>query len=189
MSKSGFRAWQGCAVFICLVGFGFTLLAWKVWPYVSTALRGEGLLDLSYATEPEDGGPKFRMKQIVNLNGEELQLELARTPAEIQQGLSDRKSMGADQGMLFVFDEPARYAFWMNHMNFSLDMIWIRDGRVVEIAANLPPPSDTLGIPKTYEPVQVADMVLELTAGGAERYALTIGSDVSAIAAAVNSTD
>ena len=30
-------------------------------------------------------------------------------------------------GMLFVFDQPGRYPFWMKNMKISLDIFWMND--------------------------------------------------------------
>lgn len=181
MIKNGFRAWQACAVILCLFGLGLTILSWMVWPFVSAALKNGGNFEFLFDTEPEDGGPRFKLQRSVELNGKELKIEFASTPAEIERGLSDRLSMQPDEGMLFVFSEPARISFWMNRMRFPLDIIWIRNGSVVDIASDMPIPADTYGIPKSYTPAGATDLVLELTAGGVERYGLAIGSDVSVI--------
>lgn len=122
--------------------------------------------------------PTFSEEKRIMVNGKLLKLELAQTDAEVQQGLSDRLSMNADEGMLFYMSDVDIHAFWMHRMHFPLDMIWLRDGFVVEIAPNRLPPSETGGIPMTYTPKAEADMVLELTTGGVERYGLKIGEGI-----------
>ena len=42
-------------------------------------------------------------------------------------GLSGRISLEEGRGMLFVFDTPGRYGFWMKDMNLSIDIIYISD--------------------------------------------------------------
>ena len=67
-----------------------------------------------------------------------IQGELADTPAIRERGLSGRVSMNSNQGMLFVFDRPGVYGFWMKDMNFPLDMVWIdRDHKVVSINSDV----------------------------------------------------
>lgn len=71
-------------------------------------------------------------------------VELARTENERSRGLMHRRSLGADNGMLFVFDEEADHAFWMRNTLISLDIIFISsDGTVVGIVPNARPQSDT----------------------------------------------
>lgn len=112
------------------------------------------------------------------LNGKTLQMEVVSTEADVQEGLSDRPSMPMDQGMLFMFAKAERYSFWMPRMHFPLDIIWIQDGRVVDIAKNMPAPSRFDLAPATYTPTAAADRVLEVNAGQAEAYGLTIGATV-----------
>ena len=82
--------------------------------------------------------------------------------------------------MLFVFPEPRQPSFWMRGVLFALDLIWIRDGMVVQIDASVPPsPKDTPDdqLPR-YQPDEPITHVLELTAGSAARYGITIGDHV-----------
>jgi len=74
---------------------------------------------------------------------------------------------------VFVFTQPSIYPFWMKEMKFPLDLIWLRDGVVVDVVELSPP--NRLSYPATHTPTQTADMVLELTAGGAERYGISEG--------------
>ena len=55
-------------------------------------------------------------------------------------GLSGRSSLAENEGMLFIFDTPAVYEFWMKDMNFPLDFIWINNGLVVDLSEHIPPP-------------------------------------------------
>jgi uncharacterized membrane protein (UPF0127 family) len=69
-------------------------------------------------------------------------VEIASTEAEIKKGLSDRASLAASAGMLFLFDHSARFKFWMLGMRFPIDIIWIDESpTVVEISENIQPPS------------------------------------------------
>src|SRR5690349_12394377 len=52
---------------------------------------------------------------------------VAKTPEEREKGLSGRDSLAQNSGMLFVFDHPDTYTFWMKGMKFPLDMIFIKD--------------------------------------------------------------
>src|SRR3989344_4633932 len=70
-------------------------------------------------------------------NGQVL-VELAQTPAAQQQGLSGRKSLGANQGMLFIFPQDEARQFWMKEMNFPLDIIWLnKEGKIMGLATNV----------------------------------------------------
>lgn len=109
------------------------------------------------------------------LNGKKLTLEVVTSSRDIKQGLSDRTDMAEDHGMLFKFEQKAKHSFWMRNMWFSLDMIFLDDGKVVDIAKDMPSPNKTFGIPKTHTSKAEADAVLELKSGGADRYGIKEG--------------
>ena len=70
----------------------------------------------------------------VKIAGQVIKVELAITPEARARGLSGRQGLTQDEGMLFVFDTPGKYPFWMKDMNFAIDMIWIsEDSKVVYI--------------------------------------------------------
>lgn len=128
----------------------------------------------SFGTTDQRGEPHQAV-----LNGRIVLLEIADEQDEITQGLSDRTSMPAGYGMLFVLEPPGIYPFWMNRMHFPLDIIWINDGVVVDVVT-LPPPQ--VGeLPVTHRPKVVADSVLELNAGEATGYGLRVGSTVDGL--------
>lgn len=61
-------------------------------------------------------------------------IEIADTPAERTQGLSDRLFLEDDHGMLFVFPRPSKQSFWMYRCHFDIDMAYIDpDGKILEI--------------------------------------------------------
>jgi uncharacterized membrane protein (UPF0127 family) len=104
-----------------------------------------------------------------------LTVEVADTKSSRELGLSGRPSMGKEEGMLFVFDVPGRYGFWMKDMLFPLDIVWInQNGFVVEVERNAKPES----YPKTYMNASPASYVLELNSGIAEEQGIFIGSKV-----------
>ncbi len=103
-----------------------------------------------------------------------LRLEIADTDALRAHGLSDRVSLDGDAGMLFLFEKPGIYPFWMKDMHFPLDMVWINDDRVVEVTT-LPPPQAEAVVPPTHIPTHVADTVLEINAGKAKELGIQPG--------------
>ena len=63
------------------------------------------------------------------------QVELASTPQQRQRGLMGRAHVAADGGMLFVFEHPGRYCFWMRDTLLPLSIAFIADdGSIVNIA-------------------------------------------------------
>ncbi|MEK9151349.1 MAG: DUF192 domain-containing protein [Patescibacteria group bacterium] len=98
-------------------------------------------------------------------------LEIADTDIERAQGLSGRDSLCQECGMLFVFEKPGRYAFWMKDMRFSLDIVWLLDDTVVFVARAVSP-----NISRILSPAVPADQVLEVNAGAVEN--LEVGERV-----------
>lgn len=105
-------------------------------------------------------------------------VELAKTPAEQERGLSYRISLDNNRGMLFVFEKPGLYKFWMPYMNFPLDMIWVdQDKRIVSISENVPPLSDLLK-PIYYQPAQPAVYILEVNANFSKEHNIKVGDQL-----------
>lgn len=98
-------------------------------------------------------------------------VEVARTDAEKGRGLSGRDGLGPDQGMLFVYDAPVWPVMWMQGMRFSIDIVWIREGRVVDLVQGAKPPSPGEA-PQVFAPREEAQYVLEVPAGFAQRYGI-----------------
>lgn len=99
----------------------------------------------------------------------ELTLLLADTESERQQGLSGRDELPLD-GMLFVIDPVRQTDIWMRDMRFDLDIIWLRDGRVVHRELSVPAARAQDRNPPTYGPSAPVDAVVEVAAGTAEHW-------------------
>lgn len=102
-------------------------------------------------------------------------VEVARTVQEQARGLGGRASLPKGRGMLFPFDGAKPRVFWMKGMLIPIDILWIRDGKIVAIDANVAPPRshETPAIVS-----HVADLVLEVSAGFAAEMGVQIGQSV-----------
>ncbi|MFA6194303.1 MAG: DUF192 domain-containing protein [Patescibacteria group bacterium] len=117
-----------------------------------------------------------RQNSIVMINQQEIKVEIASTPEEQYQGLSGRKSICADCGLLFNFSDFGPKTFVMRNMKFPLDIIFINDGVIKNIAANLVPEGSA---PKNfYESDGPADQVLEVNGGYCEKYNIKSGDRI-----------
>lgn len=113
----------------------------------------------------------------VKINGAEIKSESVYRPDDLYRGLSGRQSLAPNNGMLFNFNQSEIQYFFMKNMNFPLDIIFINDRQVVNIAKNLAPEgSDPKNI---YSSGRPADQVLEINAGEAEVKNIKIGDPVT----------
>lgn len=115
----------------------------------------------------------------VKVGKNELNVEIASTPEEIQLGLSGRREIGSD-GMLFVINPPRQISFWMKDMFFPIDIIWISDSKISGIEKNVPmPPADiTDDKLHLYNSPSPVDYVLELPAGSASKLKIDLSSQI-----------
>ena len=104
----------------------------------------------------------------VTINNQTVIAELVSTPEQMARGLGGRDGLGMNEGMLFSFAAPGIYPFWMKDMRFSIDIVWIRDGRIVGITENIDPQIGASDAElRSYPPPEPVDQVLELAAGRA----------------------
>ncbi len=129
------------------------------------------------ASSPMNTGQMLPISAQAEMAGQRISLEVARTLQEQATGLMYRTSLADDRGMLFSFDPPQPVNFWMKNVKISLDMVFLRDGEVIEIAANVPP-CTTSPCP-TYGPQSLIDQVIELRGGRAAELGLKVGDKVS----------
>jgi len=104
------------------------------------------------------------------------QVEIAKTPDSRAKGLMHRDYLGANRGMLFLYPNQRSVTMWMKNTLISLDMLFVStDGRIVRVARNAQPHSQTL-IP-SIEPIIA---VLEIRGGEAEAIQVKAGDRLEA---------
>lgn len=109
-------------------------------------LRAAALLSLIALTgcsraASDSGAPVKTVEDrfAIRIGDHTVQMQIAAQPAEMQKGLMYRKTMGADEGMLFVYDSPQQMGFWMRNTVLPLDIGFISpDGELKEIYAMYP---------------------------------------------------
>jgi uncharacterized membrane protein (UPF0127 family) len=108
----------------------------------------------------------------VTIGNKSWTVEVAQTIPQLQKGLSERDSLSAGNGMLFVFAQDETGPFWMKDTKIPLDMAFM-DGnnKIVHLALNNTPLSeDFIQSPVAYR------TVLEVNAG--ELNNAQVGNDV-----------
>lgn len=114
----------------------------------------------------------------VKIKDLELEVEIAETLEKKALGLSGRKQILDNQGILFVFKSPGRYPFWTKGMNFPIDIIWLDENlEIAEINKNIQPAS----FPKILRPSKPSQYVLEVKAGWTDENNIRQGDKCSLI--------
>lgn len=135
--------------------------------------------DVDPMSTPHPEAQQLPISAAAEIAGEQIQLEVARTPLQQAKGLMHRPPLPADRGMLFSFDPPRPVQFWMKNTPSPLDMVFLRAGEVQAIVSNVPPctadPCPTYG-PDSPLPI---DQVIELRAGRAAELGLAVGDRIS----------
>ena len=104
-------------------------------------------------------------------------LEVPRGERQFSFGLQLRPALPPLRGMWFDFGSPTLARFWMHRTPEPLDMLFIRDQRVVAIEAKTKP---CMHLPcRAYGPDQMVESVVELAAGQAEALGLKVGSEAA----------
>jgi uncharacterized protein len=139
------------------------------------------LLALVLAALPA-AGAEARLQQfphasltIVTASGRhKFTVEVATTPAQLEQGLMFRRHLAADAGMIFDFGTPTMAAMWMKNTLIPLDMLFVdAKGRIVNIHER--------AVPGSLEPIGATApvrAVIELNGGTAARLAIKPGDPV-----------
>jgi uncharacterized membrane protein (UPF0127 family) len=71
---------------------------------------------------------------LLTIGGKSVNAEVADEDGERERGLMFRKTMGENDGMLFVFDRPTQASFWMRNTTIPLSVAYISiSGIILEI--------------------------------------------------------
>lgn len=113
----------------------------------------------------------------IELNGQTITAEVRNTPEGRALGLSGHAPLEENEGMLFVFNSEGKHSFWMKDMTFAIDVLWINNGRVVDLWRDAQPPVAGEDVPR-YVPGTPAMYVLEVPAGFTEEHNVRLGDEV-----------
>lgn len=89
-----------------------------------------------------------------------IEAEMASTEPQRELGLMNRKKLGANAGMMFIFDRPSGYCMWMKNTLLPLSVAFLdKDGVILNIEEMLPQTE------ATHCAVKPALYALEMSAG------------------------
>lgn len=122
--------------------------------------------------------PKEKQSPLVVINNKTFNVEVVKTDEQRAKGLSVYDKLPLGKGMIFIFDAKDYYTFWMKDMKFPIDIIYIKNSKIVDIYKNITPPKSQNEILPIIKPRETADMVLEINAGLSDKYNFKIGDSV-----------
>jgi len=95
-------------------------------------------------------------------NGTNFLLDIADTEGKRTCGLSYRKEIKENEGMIFIFEYDDRFGIWMKDMNFPIDILWLdKEFQVLDFVSHADPDS----YPRVFLPREEAHYVVELSSG------------------------
>jgi len=158
-------------LFLYLVGAAIVIIAIGMFNNKSQGKPLVGNWDFPSKTNTSQTYKKIQVKDI------DLSVRVADDNNERKIGLSQTISLPDSEGMLFVFDqENQRPIFWMKDMKMAIDIIWINDGKVVQIDRNVrPEPGKKDSELTKYKSAVGVDYVLETAEGLSDRKNIKVG--------------
>ena len=108
------------------------------------------------------------------INGQQLQLEVAESFEARQCGLSGRTTLAPDRGMLFIFPRSMPVVFWMPDMKLPLSIAFLDEKRrIVSIQTMIPEQVDNL-----YRSPGPVSYAIEVNRGWFTRHKVRVGDIV-----------
>ena len=105
-----------------------------------------------------------------------IRAEVAAENSERAKGLMFRPHLGANQGMVFLFDEPAVQCMWMKNTLIPLSVAFIgEDGRVLNVE-NMQPQTEA-----SHCAVRPARYALEMNQGWFARHGVAAGTKITGL--------
>ncbi|MEO8937902.1 MAG: DUF192 domain-containing protein [Burkholderiaceae bacterium] len=110
-----------------------------------------------------------------------IRAEVAMAAGERQKGLMFRPALGANQGMVFLFDEPAVQCMWMRNTLIPLSVAFIGDdGKVLNVEDMAPQSEDN------HCAAKPARYALEMNKGWFTRHGIAVGARISGLPRVAN---
>jgi hypothetical protein len=116
------------------------------------------------------------MKHEISVSGKKITVEIADSLPKKLLGLMFRKSLGENDGMLFIFGKTSRHSLWMANVCFPIEAVFIDEQlKIVEIMHL--EPCKSIFCP-TYRPKSAAKYILELNEGFTSKNSIKTGAKV-----------
>lgn len=137
------------------------------------------IFGIIFFQNPNNKIPLLGKTPKAKIDNQTFDVTIAKSSTEKEIGLSEKNNLSQNEGMLFLFDNADYYAFWMKKMKFPIDIIYIKDGKIITIYKNIPAPKNADENLPIYQPKSPADKVLEINAGLSSKYKFQEGDSVN----------
>jgi uncharacterized protein len=142
-----------------------SLLAATVVACLAGAVAADAALERGRATIATKDGRRIAVR-----------VEIARTPADRARGLSGRRTLARNAGMLFTYPHAQRRSFWMRGTHIPLDIAFMdARGRILRMLRMKPCEADPCPL---YDPGLAFRSALEVNAGAFARWRVRRGDVV-----------
>ena len=111
----------------------------------------------------------------VTINDNIFKVKLCMTENSIREGMSKKRFNEDFNGMLFLMGEEKEQSFWMYNCIIPLDIIFIKENKIVSIFHNCQP-CKSRSTCNNYQ--SIADKVLEVQGGTCEKQNINQGDSV-----------
>jgi len=106
--------------------------------HIRTRVAAVLIVALSAVVHAQEGRQDLLTVRI-NAGMHIIKAELAQTPEQRSIGLMHRTTMGANDGMLFVFEQAAPQCFWMKNTFLPLSIAFLKDDGTVASVEDMQP--------------------------------------------------
>jgi uncharacterized membrane protein (UPF0127 family) len=172
---------------ILIIGVMILALTGLILPNMISLFRGGGgpaSLPPAATSTPNTTNmpePKFQKEGELSFISKEkgatlssIEIEKADNDMEREFGLMYRRSMGENQGMLFLFDESTQQGFWMKNTYIPLDIMFVDENNIITtIHENATPQSE-----KTLFSKGNAKYVVEVVGGFVKKHGVKVGDSI-----------
>lgn len=148
----------------------------RVLPWLCSLALAVLLTDPAAAADISQAQPKLPTLTLV-VGSKKVTAEIADSEQERSAGLMFRESLGEDEGMLFVMDEPGPAGFWMQNTKIPLSIAYINAVGVILEIHDLQPLDETI-VPSRFTTVAYA---LEMPQGWFLKNGVIPGDTISGL--------
>jgi hypothetical protein len=141
-------------------------------PHVRFLVAALGIAAPLAGAQPQAKLPTLTLNAGIHL----IHAEVANTPASRAQGLMFRRSLGPNQGMLFVFPAPGPQCMWMKNTYVALSVAFIDERGVILNIADMKPQTED-----SHCAVAPARYALEMNQGWFAAKGIKPGARISGI--------